>query len=370
MRMLSYSEILDIKKIASNFKICDGEITHVLPVNGGKTNATYKIVVFHETDTTSYMLQRINTNVFKNLDVIVRNAELITSHLRKKGLDTLEYVMTKKDNTPLFIDASGTYRMTKFIHAEVFQTITRPEDMRMLGFAIGQFLMGLSDFDVNLIEDSIPNFHNTQLRFEDCLLSALSCVRNSQLDKINKTKEILNFVIENRDVTGVLVKALLKEEIPLRVTHNDTKLSNVLFDRKTNLPRCMIDLDTVMKGSVLYDLADAIRSGANTRAGQEIEYKKAEIDLELLSEFLIGFKQSAPNFLTKREIELLPTAIKILPLELGMRYLADYYNGDIYFHVSYEDQNYYRAWLQLALVNDINHNMPSIIQIVNDIFGN
>ena len=277
--------------------------------------------------------------------------------------------MNKQNHTPLYKDATGTYRMTKFIHAEVFQTITRPEDMKMLGIAIGKFLIGLSDFDANLLEDTIPNFHNTSVRYQDLILSALECSLSDQRQKVIDTQNDLMFVNKNRYCTGIIVEALLKGDIPYRVTHNDTKLSNVLFDRKTNLPRCMIDLDTVMKGSVLFDLADAIRSGANTRSGQEKEYDKAQIDLELLKYFLIGFSEGAPGLLTEKEKYLLPTAIKIIPLELGMRYLTDYYKGNRYFNYSYEEQNLYRARLQFALVKDVDTKMDSIIQIVEEIFG-
>ena len=366
MNALSYAEILEIKKIASSFDICDGEITHVIPINLGKTNATYKIVVSHDDDTTSYMLQKINTKVFKNVELMMNNAIQITEHLRSKGLYTLEYVFNKSTNSPVYKHTTGTYRMTKFIHAEVFQAITRPKDMQMLGIAIGNFLIGVSDFDANSLKDTIPNFHNTRIRYEDCILSALNYMLNGEKEKINRSREDLNFVIKKQKIVGIIVDALERGDIPTRITHNDTKISNVLFDRKTNTPRCMIDLDTVMNGSVLYDIADAIRSGANTHSGQEHEYKKAKIDLELLKEFLIGFENGAPGLLTAKERELLPEALKIIPLELGMRYLADYYNGNKYFGVSYEEQNLFRARLQFAIVKDIEKNMNIIREIINE----
>ena len=366
MQNLSYAKIVEIKKIASNFCICDGEITHVIPINVGKTNATYKIVVSHDDDTTSYMLQKINTKVFKNVDLMMSNAIKVTEHLRRKGFYTLEFVLNKNDNSPIYKISSGTYRMTKFIHAEVFQTISRPKDMQMLGTAVGNFLVGVSDFNTNELEDTIPNFHNTRNRFDDCILSALNYMLNNEKEKINRSREDLNFVIKNHSIVGIIVDALERGDIPTRITHNDTKISNVLFDRKTNTPRCMIDLDTVMRGSPLYDIADAIRSGANTHSGQEREYKKARIDLELLKEFLIGFEKGAPGMLNEKEKELLPVALKIIPLELGMRYLTDYYNGNKYFNVSYEDQNLYRARLQFAIVKDINSNLGLIREVIDE----
>lgn len=368
MSILSYSQIVDLKEIASHFEICDGEITHVLPMNGGKTNTTFKIVILHDDDTTSYMLQQINEHVFKDIDLVMSNAIKVTNHLKNKGLDTLEFVRNKNDNSYIYRDEFGVYRMTKFIHAEVFQTISRPKDMRMLGLAVGKFLIGTSDFDATTLEDTIPNFHNTRVRYEDFMLSALKRMLDGDKDRVDMSREDLEFVISNKDIVGKIVDPLSRGEIPTRVTHNDTKLSNVLFDRKLNVPRCMIDLDTVMKGSVLYDIADAIRSGANTRSGREQEYEYAKVDFELLTEFLVGFSEGAPGLLTPKEKELLPIALKIIPLELGMRYLADYYDGNVYFKSHYEDQNLYRARLQFAVAKDIDKNMDEIQKIIKKVF--
>jgi Ser/Thr protein kinase RdoA (MazF antagonist) len=365
---LSYSDIQHIKEVARVFKIADGEITHVMQVNSGRINSSYKITVTQETDTVSYMLQRINTHVFPNVREVMNNAILITAHLRSKGMETLEYIFTI-DGEPLYYGEDGVYRMTKFIHAEIFQSITRPKDMYNLGLAVGQFDLGLSDFETSRLVDSIPNFHNTAIHYQDLLVSAVNNALRGKDTRVKEAEQEIQFVNARRDSFGIVVDAITRGDIPVRVTHNDTKLNNVLFDRKSNVPRCLIDLDTVMRGSALYDIADAIRSGANTSTEEERKAYKIRIDLELVSEFLKGFNDGAPKMLTKKEIALLPTAIKNMPMELGMRYLTDYFDGDIYFGVVNPDDNLVRAKVQLALAKEIEKHMEEIKQIVNTIFG-
>lgn len=364
---LSYSEIKHLKEVAKKFKIADGEITHVIQVNSGRINSSFKITVTQKEDTVSYMLQRINTHVFPNVKEVMNNALLITNHLRSKGMETLEYVYTL-DNEPLYYE-DGIYRMTKFIHAEIFQNITRPQDMFNLGFAVGNFAVGLSDFDATKLVDPIPDFHNTRVRYENLLISALNNALRGKDTRVHDAEKELEFVNNNRSCYSTIVDAIRCGDIPLRVTHNDTKLNNVLFDRKTNLPRCLIDLDTVMSGSILYDIADAIRSGANTSTEEERKLLNIRIDLELVKEFLRGFSEGAPSMLTKNEIDYLPIAIKLMPFELGMRYLTDYFDGDIYFGITNPDDNLARAKVQFALVKEIEKQMPDIVRIVKSIFA-
>ena len=365
---LSYSDIVHLKEIAKQFKIADGEITHVIQVNSGRINSSYKITVTQEHDTVSYMLQRINTHVFPHVEEVMNNALLVTNHLRSKGMETLEYIYTLSGK-PLYYDGDdGVYRMTKFIHAEIFQNITRPQDMYNLGYAVGQFAVGLSDFDATKLIDPIPNFHNTVIRYQDLLVSAINNTLRAKDNRVKEAAEEIKFANDCRVCIDIIVDAITRGDIPLRVTHNDTKLNNVLFDRKTNIPRCLIDLDTVMSGSILYDIADAIRSGANTSTEEERKLLNIRIDLELVKEFLRGFKQGAPNMLTQKEISLIPHAIKIMPLELGMRYLTDYFDGDIYFGIVNPDDNLARARVQFALAREIERQMSEIFKIVYDVF--
>lgn len=361
---LSYSDIQRIKEVVNRFNVCDGEITHVILVDSGRINSTFKIVITSEDDTTSYMLQKLNQGVFKDVKAVMDNAIIVTDHLRSKGLESLEYVYTK-DGEPILWQGNDAYRMTKFIHAEVFQTVGRPKDMYMLGQAVGQFALGLNDLDATKVVDTIPRFHDTQNRYELLLESAIKNARVGGV-RLFKSNDELDYVIAHKEEVERLVSALARNEIPLRVTHNDTKLNNVLFDRKNNTPRCMIDLDTVMQGTILYDLADAIRYGANTASEEETDYSKVSVNLELIKAFLEGFKATAPDLLTEKEKELLPIAIILMPLELGIRFLTDYYDGDKYFSVSpgNEDHNLIRARVQFGLTKDIEAQMEEIKKIV------
>ncbi len=364
---LSYSDIKHIKEVARQFKIAEGEITHVILVNSGRINTSYKITITQKDDTVSYMLQRINTHVFPNVKEVMNNALLITSHLRSKGMETLEYIYTLSGE-PLYYNEDGVYRMTKFIHAEIFQSITRPKDMYNLGLAVGQFDLGLSDFKTSQLVDSIPNFHNTTIHYQDFLISAVNNTLRGENSRVKDAEKEIEFLNQNRGLYGVIVDAITRGDIPVRVTHNDTKLNNVLFDRKANTPRCLIDLDTVMRGSALYDIADAIRSGANTSTEEERKAYKIRVDLELVSEFLKGFHDGAPGLLTKAEIDLLPFAIGIMPIELSMRYLSDYFDGDVYFKTVNSDDNLVRARVQIALAKEMALSMDEIRRIVNSIF--
>ena len=220
-----------------------------------------------------------------------------------------------------------------------------------------------------MLIDPIPDFHNTSIRYQNLLISAINNALTSKNGRVKEAENDIKFVNGNRAIYGCIVDSITRGDVPIRVTHNDTKLNNVLFDRKTNVPRCLIDLDTVMRGSTLYDIADAIRSGANTSTEDDRRMLNVKIDIELLREFLQGFVMGAPNILTPKEIELLPSAILILPFELGMRYLTDYFDGDIYFGIVNSDDNLMRARVQFALANDIKNNMEDIKRIVYSIFG-
>ena len=366
---LSYVDIQKVKALVNKFDVCDGDITHIILVDSGRINRTYKVVISSGEDTVSYMLQKVNQTVFKDVGAVIGNAILVTEHLRNKGMESLEYVFTKTGE-PLLIDGNDAYRLTKFIHAEVFQTVGRPEDMYMLGQAVGQFTLGLADLDANKLIDTIPRFHDTQNRYKLLLESAIKNARVNS-ERFDLAYEDMEFVFEHKESVSILVDALAKGEIPLRVTHNDTKLNNVLFDRKKNTPRCMIDLDTVMRGTILYDLADAIRYGANTASEEEIDLTKVSLNLELTKAFFEGFQDSAPGVLTEKEKELLPISIMLMTLELAMRFLTDYYDGDKYFQVSpgHDNHNLDRARVQFALVKDIEAKFEQIKTIVKAVFA-
>ena len=366
--ILSYSEIKKLKGIISQFQVASGEITRISTVESGRINSTNQVTISDGKQTFPYMLQGINTNVFKNVEEVMANAIAVTSHIRNKGGVSLEYVFTK-DGKALFYDGSNVCRMTKFIEADVYQDITRPEDMKNLGRAVAQFSILLADFDASKLFETIPNFHNTIVRYQTLLWSMVDNLLKKKDGRVEEAKEEVEFIRRNADVLGVIVNALERHDIPLRVTHNDTKLNNVLFDKITGEPICFIDLDTVMPGTILNDMADAIRYSANTCSEDERDLSKVAIDMELLKAHLEGFKAEAPNLLTPKEIELLPTAILDMPLELGMRFLTDYFDGDVYFKINKADDNLNRARVQFRLAQSIIDHSGEIKDLVNDTFN-
>jgi Ser/Thr protein kinase RdoA (MazF antagonist) len=257
--------------------------------------------------------------------------------------------------------------MTKVIGAEVYQDLPSSEDMKNLARAVAQFSIALADFDASKLYETIPNFHNTVVRYQTLLWSMVDNLLKRKDGRVEEAKEEVEFIRRNAGALGVIVSALERHDIPLRVTHNDTKLNNVLFG-KDGKPICFIDLDTVMPGTILNDIADAIRYSANTCNEDERDLSKVAIDMELVRAHLEGFKAEAPNLLTLTEIELLPTAILDMALELGMRFLTDYFDGDVYFKINRADDNLNRARVQFRLAQSILDHFDEIKDLVNEVF--
>lgn len=367
MEQLTYRKIKYLQRVLDKFT-CGGEFVDISMVDGGRINATYKVTFSSNGgNPISYILQKLNPEVFPNVDGVMANAIMVTDYLRSEGQETLSYVHTKDGNW-LFKEGTSVYRMMPFIKAKVRQSVTGPRDMRLLGGAVASFANGLRGFDANKLIDTIPDFHNTPDRFDNCILSALSCSLHND-ERIENSREELDYVISKKKIVGVIEIARLKGDIPTRVTHNDTKLNNVLFDLRTNKPRCMIDLDTVMKGTPLNDIADAIRYGANVVSEEEKNAKSVDIELGLVEAFLNGYAEVAPELLSQNEIDLLPMAIMLMPMELGMRFLTDYYNHDKYFKVSYKTNNLVRARVQFALARKIEEKMDEITKIIQRVFN-
>lgn len=375
MTELFYSEVQRIKEIAKCFNIKSGEIVYVTAINSGRINRTYKIVVDIGHDTFSYLLQRINTVAFKNPQVLMDNIIAITTHLSTKGVNTLKFVRNAIDGSYIFSNQTESgvehWRMYEFIHSEVYNTITNPGDMTILGNVLGSFILGLSDFDSNRLVPAIPDFHNTRKRYIKLLqttvkdrMSEDSRSRNERVDKW------INFVETYQFLSEKILVLLESGKIPIRCTHNDPKLNNVLIDRKTRQGIAMIDLDTVMPGSVLYDIGDALRYGANTASEEEKDIKKVSFDLELFEAFIIGLAEELKDILTRTEIENISISVAVMAYELGIRFLSDYIDGNKYFKVDYDMQNLERAEVQFALVEDVLSKREKMDQIVKKYFKN
>lgn len=355
---------LDMDILALKFGI-SGELVSFDKYGNGNINGTFIVEYEDNGKTKKYILQKINTEVFKKPFELMKNIVGVTGHIKKyyadKGIDssrrTLEFL--KCDNGDCcFIDESGNcWRMYKYIDkARTYDTIDNAELFREAGRAFGEFQNILSTYDVSTLYDTIPDFHNTAKRFE----AFCEAVNENAAGRLETVKNEVDFVLARKNDTHVLTDLIKENKLPLRVTHNDTKINNILFDEKTNEGICVIDLDTVMTGLSLYDFGDCIRSGANKTAEDDPNTDNVGIDLKLYEAFVSGYLSSAGKALTDTEKEYLPFSAKLLTFECGMRFLTDYLNGDTYFRIAYPEHNLDRCRNQFKLVEDIEKNMDKM----------
>ncbi len=364
----------NIEEIARNFQF-EGQYQKAELNISGHINDTY-IVYFTQDDGKAhrYILQRINHNVFKEPEKVMENISGITQHMKEKIIkaggdplrETLNLVSTV-DGRNLYISNDGNYwRGYLFIEgARSYQTVENPEHFYKAGKAFGKFQSLLSDYPAEKLHDTIPNFHHTRLRFDALVEAVERDVKNRAKD----VKDEIEFAFKRVDDTPVLVELLEKGELPLKVTHNDTKFNNVLIDDKTGEGICVVDLDTVMPGLSLYDFGDSIRFGASTAEEDEQDLSKVWMDLELYQRFTQGFLEAAGNSLTKMELEYLPFSAKLMTYECGIRFLTDYLNGDTYFRIHRPGHNLDRARTQFKLVADMETKLEEMAKIVNRIKG-
>ncbi len=357
-----------IRKILKEWFNVDN-IVSVTPYGGGLINNTYLV----EFEDTKYILQRINENVFHSPIGVMHNIDLITNYIRKQEIyegknyrnSTLTVIKTKYDEN-FAIVKDEYWRCYTCIDGVTYDNTEDPKIFYEAGAAIGRFHKLLDGFHTRLVSDNIKNFHNTPARFEDFT----NAVKLDLAGRVEECTDLINFVNERSSTMGTIVNALETKKIPRRVVHNDTKLNNIMFDKTGTKALCMIDLDTVMKGSLVYDFGDALRLGASTAKEDETDLSKVNINFELIEAFTEGFLKNIKGLITKEEISLLMTGYYTITLELGMRFLTDYINGDKYFELNQDQKkrrpniNLERARNQLKLVSIIEQNMKELEQIV------
>ena len=254
--------------------------------------------------------------------------------------------------------------MTYFDNSYSLDTPETPEVFYYAGVSFGRFVKAMSSADVSMVKEVIPNFHNTKSRYLD--LEKAIC-RDSQ-DRVKGVGAEIAFVRANAELYGKISEALESGIIPTRICHNDCNLNNILFDKDTNLPIAIIDLDTVMPSSPLYDFGDSMRVGTNTAKDDEKDMSKVSCNLELYEVYARGYLEACGDMLTKEELELLPYAALIITAEDGIRFLTDHINGDTYYHIDYLGQNLDRARTQLKLLEDMKHKLPDIKMILQNIY--
>ena len=340
------------------FCLC-GEPVKSTPFGHGHINSTFKI----ETDQgNEYVLQRINTYVFKDPVGLMNNAGAITDYIRERVSDPrlALHFLTTRDGKFYHEDEKGEFwRMYDFVGGFCLDTPEREEDFYQSALAFGRFQQMLSEFPAETLTETIPEFHNTPDRFR-LLKESIAADAKGRLAGV---KAEVDFALEREEMGSKLQKQREAGILPLRVTHNDTKLNNVLLDKKTRKSLCVLDLDTVMPGLSAFDFGDSIRFGAATAAEDEKDLSKMEMDLRRFEIYTRGFLEAATN-LTEAEILALPMGAYTMTLECGIRFLKDYLDGDVYFKVDYPEHNLVRARTQFKLVQDMEQKMPQMDAIV------
>ncbi len=340
--------------------------TKISPYGTGHINGTYCV------DVPKLLLQRINTNVFKNPEALMKNIENVTEFLKQKiqaeggdpARETLTVIKTKDGKNYYINDDESAYRMYCFVeNTKVIEDEKTNNDLYQAGKGYGHFQKMLRDFPVDILHETIPDFHHTPKRVQ----ALKDAVKENRVNRAESVKEEIRFVLDHEYLANLVVDGIAKGEIPVRVTHNDTKINNILFDRLSGEAICVIDLDTVMPGSVLYDFGDALRMGASTGAEDEVDLSKVEFDTEAFRYFAKGYLEEMQEELTSKELELLPESAALLTYECGIRFLTDYLNGDTYFKVKRENHNLDRARNQFKLVEDIIRKMDQLKAIISEL---
>ncbi len=334
------------------------DIVSLTPFGGGLINKTVKISARSGQE---YILQKINHYVFQNPEQLMENICAVTDFLRQKDPSpyaTLTFIKTDQGKA-LYITPQGEYwRMCTFIPGFCLQTPETPEDFYQSALAFGRFQQLLQDFPARTLHITIPDYHNTPKRFEH-LKQAIAEDKAGRLQGVGQE---VAFLLQRESLAGQLQSMLEQGVLPLRVTHNDTKLNNVLLDPVTRKNLCVLDLDTVMPGLTAHDFGDAIRFGAATAPEDTKNLQQMGLDLTLFEVFAKGFLQTAT--LIPAEISVLPLGALTLTIELATRFLTDYLQGDKYFTPAYPHHNLVRARAQAALAADMERKMPEMEKII------
>ena len=358
-------------------------------IPNGHINSAFYVALYDGKEVRQYLVQKVNWYVFKDPVTMMHNIDLITQHImakeptleRRRRLhfhhtaDGKNYLVLRQKEDGSYealkeaVDKDGAefWRLYNFVENSVcFETSEgNAEVLRMSGRAFGKFMRQLQDFDASRLVESIPHFHDTAYRMD----TFFSVVEQDPVGRVKDAEKEIAVIRENREFAGTLCRQIDRGELPLRVTHNDTKTNNILFDRDTLDPLVVIDLDTCMPGLACYDFGDTIRFGACTTEEDEKDTSKMKLDLDLFRAYTEGYLSEAQSFLTDAEVDSLATGAAVITLELSSRFLADYLTGDKYFRIDYPEHNLVRAKAQLALFQDMMLHMDEMQGIVKELAG-
>lgn len=359
----------DFLHLTKQFRF-NGEFISAAPYGHGHINDTYA-AIFKNMDgsTHRYIIQRVNQNVFKKPEVLMDNIHKVTSHLRKKIIEmggdplreTLTLIPTISGSTYYRTESGDYWRAYVFIeNARTYEIVENMDHVYNAAKTFGRFQQLMRDFPTDQLYETIPGFHHTANRYKNFTRAIKADVKNRAVT----VKAEIDFMLQREADTNRLIKMIEEGRVTERITHNDTKLNNIMIEDDSGRGICVIDLDTVMPGLTLYDFGDSIRSMANPAAEDETDLSKVEFNMTVFDRFSQGYLQSTGDLLSQTEIELLPFSAKLMTLECGMRFLTDFLEGDVYYKTQYPNHNLDRCRTQFKLVQDMENRFEEMVKIV------
>jgi hypothetical protein len=353
----------DVRSVAHRFQIY-GEFISASPYGSGHINDTYCAVFNQGATPVRYILQRINHNVFKTPEALMENVQRVTTHLSLKAVDQADFsrcgltLIPARDGRAWHCDPNGNYWRTYIFieNARTYDAVESPQQAFQAARAFGRFQKLLSDLPAPRLHDTIPNFHHAPSRFT----KLEAAVAADSANRAQLARPEIEFALNHKPMTGVLLAAGLPE----RVTHNDTKLNNVMLDDKTGEGICVIDLDTVMPGLALYDFGDIVRTSTSPAKEDERDLSKVQMQFPMFEALARGYFATAAEFLTDVERQHLVFSGKLITFEIGIRFLTDFLEGDVYFKVHREGHNLDRCRTQFKLVESIEQQEDQMNKLV------
>ncbi len=354
----------ELQKVFDAFDL-DSSVVKAEPFGNGHINTT---LLTTTQKGTQYIFQKMNTYVFTNPAGLIKNVFGVTEYLKKRILEqggdpnreTLTFIRTR-DGALYYDGPEGAWRTYRFQGDLMALDAARsPMDFYASGKAFGRFQALLADYPAETLFETIPHFHDTPERMKQLR----AAVEKDAVGRAKDVQDEIRFVLDREDSSSIVMDLQKQGVLPLRVTHNDTKLNNVLLDPITGEGVCVIDLDTVMPGQAIFDFGDSIRFGATTAAEDETDLSKVHLDLDLFDSYAKGFLEGCNGALTPAEKDLLPTGAWMMTLECGARFLADYLNGDVYFRTAYPEHNLDRARNQFKLVREMEEKQDEMQAII------
>lgn len=355
-----------LQEVCRAFRIYD-EYVGYETIQMGNVNRTYKVnFLLPGGVPKAFLVQNVNTYAFREPIGLMDNIDKVTEHIRAKCPDqTCLHFHHTVDRKTYVVDGENFWRMTNFIPSVTFNSLRDPQILTNAGKAFGEFQNQLSDFDITLLNETIPGFHNTRQRYE----KLERAIAEDKMGRVAEVQEEIDYLRSIQDMACTLTDLQRAGELPLRVTHNDTKINNVLFSPDDNQALVVIDLDTVMPGLMGHDFGDAIRFAANKVEEDCPDYGKAGVDMDVFRAFAKGFLEKTASSMTQKEVDTLALSCVCLTAELCVRFLDDYIQGNPYFKIRYPEHNLVRTRCQIALCKDMISKLPQLDAVVHEYAG-